>query len=444
MRDQTGPKPDPGVTPAAWHIKHLWQIQPVRDLLVLASIGGIVYVGYILSVVTVPILLAMLLAYLFEPLVQALLRIKWLSRQGVALGIIFAAGVVIVAPVTIGAAFGIVQGAGYAASLAKNCGNLVASVQQSGETGAAAFEALPEGTWRNLSEDLRDVRAQVRERREGAAPGEAAPRHRFELSEDALAAIDAALSWVGDNSAAIAQSVGKRAIGTGAEAVGVVTRTVGSIGMVVFTGLLTAFFFYFFCTGYGRVLAFWRQLIPERRRGRVFELLSQMDRVIAGFVRGRLLICAILSVYMTIAYWLIGVPAPLLLGPIVGALFMVPFVHIVGVPIAIALMWLEPGGPGWQNSVWWTLAAPVVVYVVGQALDDYVLTPMIQGKSTGMDTPSILFASLAGGVLAGIYGVLIAIPVAACVKILVRELLFPRIRAWAAGREKDPLPVSES
>ena len=61
-----------------------------------------------------------------------------------------------------------------------------------------------------------------------------------------------------------------------------------------------------------------------------------------------------------------------------------------------------------------------------------------------MDTPTILFASLAGGLLAGVYGLLVAIPVAACMKILVREVVWPQFKAWAEGRADDPLPISKA
>ena len=74
-------------------------------------------------------------------------------------------------------------------------------------------------------------------------------------------------------------------------------------------------------------------------------------------------------------------------------------------------------------------------------LDDYVLTPAIQGESTDLMTPMILFASIGGGVLLGFYGLLVAIPLAACVKILWMEIFWPRITAWSEGRAKDPLPL---
>jgi predicted PurR-regulated permease PerM len=88
--------------------------------------------------------------------------------------------------------------------------------------------------------------------------------------------------------------------------------------------------------------------------------------------------------------------------------------------------------------------APIIAYQVGQFFDDYVLTPQIQGKSTDMDVPSILFATIAGGAIAGIYGLLLAIPVAACIKILLREIFWPKFRRWATGQEKDFLPIDRA
>jgi predicted PurR-regulated permease PerM len=97
--------------------------------------------------------------------------------------------------------------------------------------------------------------------------------------------------------------------------------------------------------------------------------------------------------------------------------------------------------PEAERYAWWgILLWPTVVYGIGQTLDDWVLTPMIQGKATDLDPVSIVVAVLAGGSLAGVYGMLLAVPAAACVKILIRELVMPRVRAWSEGRARDPLP----
>lgn len=477
LRAMSGPRRDnarAGETAGPdWSRLRLWQIQPVRDALVILAVVGVVYLGYVCRVVTVPMLLALALAYLFEPLVAwATGRVSWLSRQGAALAIILLVGALVVVPVTIGAGFAVVQGATLAAAVASNTGNLVASVQgATAEERRAARAKLPPslrdvGEWfGELRTDVETYREQKERRREaeaerllreraaadsdrgaGATAAEAEPPlpevvEIPEWKEQLYQGLDWSILWLRNNAESLARSIGQQAIGTGAQAIGALVSGVQRVGFLLFTGCLTAFFFFFFCTGYGRVLEFWEGLIPERKKGRVIDLVRQMDRVIAGFVRGRLTICAILAVYMTLAYWFIGVPMPLVLGPVIGLLFIVPFVHVIGVPVAIVLMAIEPGGASWQQHWWWIVFAPVGVYMGAQLLDDYILSPTIQGKATGMDTPTILFASFAGGALAGVYGLLLAIPVAACIKILLKEVFWPRFRAWGQGKERDFLPI---
>jgi predicted PurR-regulated permease PerM len=251
------------------------------------------------------------------------------------------------------------------------------------------------------------------------------------------------MAWVEQNAAGIAAAVGRTAVGGSATALAAVLGTFVSVGTVLFMLLLTLFFFFFLCTAWGRVVARGEKFIPHHDKFRWLRIIRQMDRVIAGFVRGRLTICAILALYMTAAYWAIGVPAWLILGPLVGMLFIVPFIHGLGVPVAMLLMWLQAGdsGGGFREEWWWIVFAPIGVYLVAQFLDDWVLTPIIQGNNTDMDTPTILFASIAGGSLAGVYGLLLAIPVAACIKILAREFLWPRVDAWVKGYEQDFLPI---
>jgi predicted PurR-regulated permease PerM len=246
---------------------------------------------------------------------------------------------------------------------------------------------------------------------------------------------------VEQNASSIASTVGKTAVGSGAVAVGAVIGQLMSFGVFVLTLFLTMFFFYFVSTGWGRLLARAQQFIPDAGRYRWMRVIKRMDRAIAGFVRGRLTICAIVGVYMTAAFWFIGVPVPFLLGPVVGLMFLVPFAAAVAVPVIILLLWLQSDTSGFRGEWWWILLAPIGVHIGGQILDDYILTPRIQGDNTDLEMPTILFASMAGGALAGVYGLLLAIPVAACLKILANEFLWPRIEAWVRGQVHDPLPI---
>ncbi len=238
------------------------------------------------------------------------------------------------------------------------------------------------------------------------------------------------------------ERLGREVVGTGFNAVTWFVGGATSLGIIAFQAFLTAFFFFFICTGWGRVLELWESLIPERKKGEAIDLVRKMDNVIAGFVRGRLTIMLIQCVVFSIGYYLIGVPAAILVGFGVGVLSVVPYLALVGIPLSVGLMLLAGPETGFRSEWWWQIGAPVAFYFLGQALDDYIWTPIIQGKSTDLDTPTVLFASIAGGALAGVYGLLIAIPVAACLKIIIREVLWPKFRAWAEGRRDDPLPIS--
>ena len=453
-----------------WYRLHLWELQPVRDLLVIAVVIGIVYLGYQARLVTVPMLLAMLLAYLFEPLVRWLRTRHIASRRVAAMGIILGAVIFVIVPVTLAAGFAVVQAAKSVQDVTENVSLVEASVAKP-EDDTLRSQVRP-GPWLSIRDFLVDAEKQHRKL---ASPPPAAQNAALPPGEHTQAAADTeghvpaeyddsgemhalarmALSWLQEHGTELGKSLGQRVVGGGAQAVGAAVSTAFSVGQVIFGGLLTAFFFYFFTTGWGDVLDFWEKLIPEANREKTLGMVRRMDKAIAGFVRGRILICLILATFVTIAYWLAGVPAPLVVGPLVGLLFVVPMIHIIGVPIAMLLMWLDQGMNGgsvsgmaahfsFERDWWWILLAPTMIWLIAQLSDDYVLTPRIQGKNTDMSVPTILFASLAGGAIAGLYGLLIAIPVAACVKILMDELVWPRVRAWVQGRAKDFLPIGKS
>jgi predicted PurR-regulated permease PerM len=296
----------------------------------------------------------------------------------------------------------------------------------SGEQAGGGAEAIAQDVVEPAGEPVMTPKGEVSEPEAAPVPR---PSPVFEL-------VYRVEPWVEQNLARI----GQQALSLGADAVTVGVRAATALGLTLFGAFLTAIFFFFFCTGYGRLLEFWEQLIPERRKWRVFHLLHQMDRVIAAFVRGRLTIAVVLMVYYSVAYWIAGVPAPLVVGTVIGAAVLIPYFASVSMPVVALLLWLGPN-EGFRAEWWWILGAPVVIFAIAQVVDDYILNPIIQGKATDMNTPAILFASIAGGVLAGFYGLLLAIPVAACIKILLREVFWPKFRAWAKGQESDFLPV---
>jgi predicted PurR-regulated permease PerM len=295
--------------------------------------------------------------------------------------------------------------------------------------------------WEKRVNFVMEQRRKHAERLRRAESGEPPlPADEFDADDEILASVVARLvEWVEENRG----SLGRRAVGGGLELIAALVSGITTIGMLGFGVFLTTFFFFFFSSRYPATLEIFRGLIPDGNRERVLYLVGRMDGVIAGFIRGRLIIMLIQQIVFAIGYLIIGVPAAILVGLGVGLLSIVPYLALIGIPVSIILMVLADA-EGFRGELWWILLAPTAWYFLVQALDDYVLTPNVQGKTTDMDTPTVLFSSIAGGLLLGVYGLLIAIPLAACIKILILEVLLPRYRAWARGETADPLPLAAS
>lgn len=204
-----------------------------------------------------------------------------------------------------------------------------------------------------------------------------------------------------------------------------------AIGMLLF---LIPFYFFFFSVSWPRVVAFIEDLMPERSLSTVDPLLRRMDNAVAGFVRGRIVIAIIMAVLYAVGWMIIGVPYSILLAIVVGAFSLVPFLGLVGIPVAIGMLALsELDLPAAERMTWLgILLWPTLVFAIVNTLDGWVLTPIIAGRATNLDPVTILVAVLAGGSVLGAYGMLLAIPVAACIKILLSDLVIPKLKELGA------------
>ena len=153
----------------------------------------------------------------------------------------------------------------------------------------------------------------------------------------------------------------------------------------------------------------------------------------------------IMGLMFSVGWWLVDVPYAFVLGMTTGALSTVPFVGGLGAPIAIGLAVLARLElPEVERAAWWMpVALPAAVFALVSAIEGWVLLPLIAGRATRLDPVTIVVAVLAGGALLGVYGMLLAIPLAACLKILVIRVVLPRLRAWTRGDVADPLPIDD-
>jgi predicted PurR-regulated permease PerM len=174
-------------------------------------------------------------------------------------------------------------------------------------------------------------------------------------------------------------------------------------------------------------------LFPAGRRQEVREILADMYRTVQRWFVGQLGSMLVIGVLSTVALYLIGVPFALLLGMFSGLVSFIPFVGpLISVipPVLLALI----GTP--VDALWVVLA-----YAIIQAIESYLLQPLIMSRAVSLHPAVVMFALLIMGTLFGFVGVLLAVPLVAALHVLLRELWIERMDAL--GTDPEPPPEGE-
>ncbi len=164
-----------------------------------------------------------------------------------------------------------------------------------------------------------------------------------------------------------------------------------------------------FMAGIGHLLP--RDIEPE-----VAHIARDADQRLAAFLRGQLIVMFALGSIYSIGLWLVGLKFALLIGMLAGIVSFVPYLgFIVGILAAGAAVLMQT-----HDAL--QLLPVLAVFAVGQMVEGMFLTPLLVGDKIGLHPVAVIFAVLAGGQLFGFIGVLVALPVAAVLAVIVRDL----------------------
>lgn len=156
------------------------------------------------------------------------------------------------------------------------------------------------------------------------------------------------------------------------------------------------------------------ELLPLENADTIREQMREIDRTIAGYLRGQVNVCLLLAAFYMVALGLTGVNYGVLIGLISGLITFIPFVGAMfGFVVAMAIALF-------QFDEFWRIALVAGVYGLGQMLEGNVLVPKLVGEKVGLHPAWVIFGMLAGGVLFGFVGVLLAVPITAVIGVLVR------------------------
>ena len=341
------------------------QDRTLKRIFILAGIALILWVLYLLKPVVLPFIGAFLVAYLFSPLVDKLHKIglpRWLSISAVFIGI----GVVITL-----AFWYLVPLVWEQLMYAKN--SIPSGIHW------ANYKFLP---W--LSDSFNLVPMELDVDQISAAIMEYVQTN---YSADRIQAMIAKLAQSGLNFIQIG-------------------------GTVVLIPIIA----FYFLLDWDRMLDSFRRLIPRRYEEQTLVIVKECHSVLGAFVKGQFLVMVLLGVVYAMGLQLIGLEVGLIIGMVAGLCSIIPYLGFAVGIIAAVIASLFQFGIDWMQ-----LLLVGVVFMIGQAVEGYILQPFLLGDKIGLSPVAVVFAVLAGAQLGGILGMLIALPVAAVIVVLLRH-----------------------
>jgi len=186
---------------------------------------------------------------------------------------------------------------------------------------------------------------------------------------------------------------------------------VGAVSLLVITPVVA----FYLLLDWDKMISTLQSLVPPRYRDTVFELAHEIDRAMAGFLRGQSLVCLFLGLWYGVGLTLIGLDFGFLIGISAGLLSFIPY---VGSMMALVLSAIVALVQGWPYLSLFGLAMAVVG--TGQFLEGNVLSPKLVGASVGLHPVWLIFALLAFASLFGFGGLILAVPLAAAAGVLIR------------------------
>ena len=206
----------------------------------------------------------------------------------------------------------------------------------------------------------------------------------------------------------------ERAGGIAATALGFVSRSgfamLAWVANIVLLPLIT----FFFLRDWDKMVERVAAMVPRDHLATVSRLARESSEVLGGFLRGQFLVMLILGVMYGIGLWMVGLELGLLIGLVAGLFTFIPYLGptsgiVLGVIAALV-----------QYGDWKHVLGVLAVFGVGQVIESYWLTPKLVGDRIGLHPVAVIFAVMAGGALFGFLGMLLALPGAAVVNVLLR------------------------
>ena len=191
----------------------------------------------------------------------------------------------------------------------------------------------------------------------------------------------------------------------------------GTVGLFILLMniLLFPVFCFYLLRDWDLIWAWFEDLVPVRNRPRARHLARAVNEKIGAFVWGQLVIASVLGLMYCLGLWLLGIDVAFVIGVVAGFLSMVPYLGLfVGVAMAA-------GASALQFGFEWHIGGVVAVFGIAQLTEALWITPKIMGDKVGLHPLVIMIVLIAGGDFFGLWGMVLAIPIAASAQVLLSD-----------------------
>jgi len=184
-----------------------------------------------------------------------------------------------------------------------------------------------------------------------------------------------------------------------------------------------------------RLFQWFRRILPASQRNELIPLFAQVNTLLGRYVRGQMFLIGVMSTVTFVGLSILQLPFALLLALMTGVLEVIPIVGPITAGAIACLVALGHPAP-WGLSQIWYVAIVAAMYTVLRHSEDYFVIPLVIGRIVKLHPAVVIFSLLTGGALYGLLGVLIAVPVAATLRLVL-------IYVGAKLRDEDPFPQLE-
>ena len=178
--------------------------------------------------------------------------------------------------------------------------------------------------------------------------------------------------------------------------------------MGIFNWFVVLLYVVFIMLDYERLLKGFKRLVPPKYRTEVYKVEDDIKDSMNRYFRVQVLLALCAAVFYCIGFSIVGIPLAIVLGILVGILYIIPYFQYVTLIPVTAVCYIQ--SLGGQVEFWPQIGKCILVYVISQCICDYILTPKIMGKVMGLNPAIILLSLSVWGTLLGLIGMIIAIP----------------------------------